>query len=525
MNQELLQKKREVIDFFLKKNILLSDDILQQDLELNFYDQLKKKIDSNDFLILNSDLKNMLDKVNKLELNWFELERGRVLLEKKKDNKIYSKFMEYFILEKKEKEDKKKKKVEVIFSYKDKKKKKKEIKHFISYFNVRFDSIEKLLKNRQELQNLTSINKIINKKDRETVSIIAMVSEKQITKNKSILLTLEDKTGTIKALINKNQKVYDEAKDIVLDDMIGFTGTNNNDIIFVNNIVFPEVPLKEFKKSSDESYVIFLSDLHVGSKYFLSENFNKFLKWINQEIGTEKQKEIAKKVEYIFIIGDLVDGVGIYPEQDSELEIKDIYQQYNECAKFLKKIPERIPLIICPGNHDANRISEPQIALYKDFSKPLYELNNVIMVSNPAYINIHSSENFPGFDVLIYHGYSFDYYVANVDSIRAKGGYDRADLIMKFLLKRRHLAPTYASTLYIPDNEKDPLVIDKIPDFFCTGHIHNRPLASNYRSITMLSCGCWQSKTKFQERVGHNPDPCKIPIVNLSTREVKILKF
>jgi len=134
MNQELLQKKREVIDFFLKKNILLSDDILQQDLELNFYDQLKKKIDSNDFLILNSDLKNMLDKVNKLELNWFELERGRVLLEKKKDNKIYSKFMEYFILEKKEKEDKKKKKVEVIFSYKDTKKKKKRNKTFYLLF-------------------------------------------------------------------------------------------------------------------------------------------------------------------------------------------------------------------------------------------------------------------------------------------------------------------------------------------------------------------------------------------------------
>jgi len=45
------------------------------------------------------------------------------------------------------------------------------------------------------------------------------------------------------------------------------------------------------------------------------------------------------------------------------------------------------------------------------------------MVSNPSTINIHSSDNFPGFDILIYHGYSFDFYVAEVESIRNQGGY------------------------------------------------------------------------------------------------------
>ena len=54
----------------------------------------------------------------------------------------------------------------------------------------------------------------------------------------------------------------------------------------------------------------------------------------------------------------------------------------------------------------------------------------------------------------MYHGYSFDYFVAQVDSLRNQGGYDRADLIMKFLLKRRHLAPSHLSTLYIPDAKK-----------------------------------------------------------------------
>jgi len=534
MNQELLMEKRKVILFFLKKNILLSDDMLNQDLDSDFYDLVKEKINSNDFLILNNDLKNLLEKANQIDLNWFELERSKVLLEKKKDDKIYPKFMEYLsdqkriLGEKKKKEEESYGNVKIIFSYQDKKgerEKKKSIKDFISYFNARFNSMEKILQNRQELQNLTLINKIINKKDKENVSFIAMVSDRQITKKtKSIILTMEDQTGEIKVLINQNSPIYEESKDIVLDDIIGITGINNNNMVFANNIIFPDIPLKELKKSKDEAYVIFLSDLHVGSKNFLSDNFNKFLKWINQEIGTEEQKEIAKKVKYIFIIGDLVDGVGIYPEQDLELDIKDIYNQYEECAKLLKQIPNNIPLIICPGNHDANRISEPQLELYKDFSKALYELNNVIMISNPAYVNIHSSENFQGFDVLVYHGYSFDYYVANVDSIRMKGGYNRADLIMKFLLKRRHLAPSYTSTLYMPDKEKDSLIIDKVPDFFCTGHIH-KTYVSTYKNTTLICGSCWQSKTIFQERVGHNPEPCKIPIVNLKTRKVKILKF
>ena len=170
------------------------------------------------------------------------------------------------------------------------------------------------------------------------------------------------------------------------------------------------------------------------------------------------------------------------------------------------------------------RIAEPQPPLYKDFAKPIYQLPNATLVSNPALVNIHSSKDFPGFDVLLYHGYSFDYFISEVESIRNNGGYDRADLMMKFLLQRRHLAPTHTSTLYIPETTKDPLAIEKIPDIFATGHIH-KSVASHYKHITLICGSCWQAKTAFQEKVGHNPEPSRIPIVNLKTREVKILKF
>ena len=95
---------------------------------------------------------------------------------------------------------------------------------------------------------------------------------------------------------------------------------------------------------------------------------------------------------------------------------------------------------------------------------------------------------------------------------------------MQFLLKRRHLAPSHTSTLYIPDANKDHLVIDTLPDIFVTGHVH-KAVITNYRNITLVCGSCWQSKTVFQEKVGHNPEPARVPVLNLKTRQFRLLKF
>ncbi|MEM4242671.1 MAG: DNA-directed DNA polymerase II small subunit [Candidatus Woesearchaeota archaeon] len=400
--------------------------------------------------------------------------------------------------------------------------------HFVNYFNARYKAIEKLLHQRSELQNLTSIGRLNNKKDRETVSIIGIVADKQTTKNENIALLLEDPSGRIKVMVSKSKpETYDAAKDIVLDEVIGISGTTGNNVLFANNIVLPDIPLTgELKKSPDEAYVAVLSCIHVGSKLFLKESFDRFIRWLRGETGNDEQRAIAAKVGYVIIAGDIIDGVGIYPNQEKELEILDIYEQYNEAARLLRMIPQNIAIIICPGNHDAGRISEPQPPISKDYAKALYELPNVIMLGNPCIVNIHSSPTFPGFDVLVYHGYSFDDYGEIVPSIKmsAKNISDRTPMIMKFLLKRRHLAPTHSSTLYYPDPEKDPLVLEKVPDIFVGGHIHKSNVDS-YRGISIISCSCFQSKTPFQEKMGHEPDPGRVPVINLQTRAVKMMRF
>lgn len=443
------------------------------------------------------------------------------------ETKNFSALLEKYItlgLPAKEDENKTRANTQVIFSYKDEPTKR-EVKDFVDYFTSRYTILKQILQNRKELSNLTSINRVGQKREREQVSIIGMIRDKQETKTGKMVLVLEDTTGDIKAIIPNNSEVFDAAKETSMDEVIGVTGSCMGGIILANSIITPDIPTyKEIKKSPDEAYALFIGDVHIGSKVFLKEAFEKMLSWIRAEQGSEEQKNIARKLKYLFVVGDLVEGIGIYPDQDKDLDIPDIYGQYEEFARNMKKIPGHINIIICPGNHDAMRISEPQPPLYKDIAKPVWELPNVTMVSNPAYINIHSSKDFPGFDILMYHGFSFIYYADKVESIRSKGGQERVDLIMQYLLQRRHLAPAHTSTLYLPDAKKDNLVIDKVPDFFVTGHIH-RVSATSYRNVTLLNCSCWLETTEYQEKLGLHPQPGRAVLVNLQTRKVKILKF
>ena len=398
---------------------------------------------------------------------------------------------------------------------------------FVGYFNSRFKAIEKILQNRQELQNLTSIARILQKKDKEKVSFIGIIYNKQKTKKENFMLTLEDSTGTIKTIVSKTSRAYEAVKDLVPDEVIGIVGSSGEEVVFASEIIIPDIPLtQELKKAPEEIYAAVVSDIHIGSTYFLEEEFQKFIKWINGEVGTEEQKIISQKTKYIFIVGDMVDGAGIYPKQDSELNIKDINDQYKEFNKYVKQIPSDKKIIICAGNHDACRLSEPQPSLANTHLSEIANFPNVTITTNPSYINIHQSQDFPGFLFLLYHGYSYDFYGDTVESIRTSGRNisDRTELIMKYLLQKRHLAPTHSSTLYIPNSKKDPLVIDIVPDFFLSGHIHKSCIGS-HRGTIIISGSCFQAKTSFQEKVGHEPEPCKIPIINLQTRKVTVMNF
>lgn len=519
---------KEVVKYFLDKDLLISADLLKYPSSLEnekTYASLLGKTNIDILAILNRELLENLGKNKDIDLNWVGFDAAKAFAEKNKNAEQYSDIVDSFEIYKKQNiELENKKNIKILFSY-NKESSKRTIQDFVGYFNSRYKALEQILRNRAGLEGLTSISRVKNKRDKEKVSLIGMVMEKKLTKNNNLMLVVEDLSESINVLINKNRKeLFEKGKNIVEDEVIGIRGVPGNNILFADEVLFPDVPTKEIKKSPEESYVVFMGDTHVGSKFFLNKEFGRFIKWINGELGDEKQLEIVKKIKYLFVLGDLVDGVGIYPNQEKDLEIQDIYQQYDTFVNYLEKVPEHITIIICAGNHDAMRIAEPQPKLYQEFSEKLYTMKNVVFVSNPAMVNIDAADGFPGFDVLLYHGYSFTYFADNVETIRLAGGQKRPDLLMKFLLQKRHLAPTHTSTLYIPDTTKDSLVIESTPDFFVTGHIH-RASVSTYNNITLLNCSSWLSQTDYQEKVGIEPQPARVILANLQTRAVKVLKF
>ena len=95
---------------------------------------------------------------------------------------------------------------------------------------------------------------------------------------------------------------------------------------------------------------------------------------------------------------------------------------------------------------------------------------------------------------------------------------------MQEILKRRHLAPTYGNMDIVLNKDTDDLILRELPDIIVSGGQHRAEIKT-YNNILMISGSCWQSMTPFEESIGSKPDPCKVPILNLKSREVKILDF
>ncbi len=377
-----------------------------------------------------------------------------------------------------------------------------ELENLIAYFKSRYEKLANILKRRPELRDSTKIADIDD--SQESLSLILMVREIRTSKNGHKIVEFEDDTGTISILFtNKNEELFAEAEKLVKDEVVGVIANKSNDsgFAFGQQIINPgvvRIPEKEM-----DFGIVFLSDVHIGSLTFLEDAFQRFIDWINCEYGSEEQRKVAEDVKYLIIGGDIVDGIGVYPNQDKELAIKDITLQYNEAAKFLGNIRSDIKIIIAPGNHDASRVAEPQPAVPMEYAKALYELDNVEFISNPGVVSLD------GINVLIYHGRSFD------DLVMAVKGFthERNDILMEELLKKRHLAPIYGERTPLASELEDYLVIDEIPDVFHTGHVHINTY-KKFKGIHLINSGTFQTQTEFQKIYNIEPTPAEVPVLH-----------
>ena len=280
-------------------------------------------------------------------------------------------------------------------------------------------------------------------------------------------------------------------------------GLGKNSGFIIKDLILPDIPDQAINKSESEVYAVFLSDLHIGSKYFMEDEFTEFVSWLSSP------DPVARKIRFVLIGGDIVDGVGIYPNQDKELVCLTIEEQLKKTVELIEKIPKNMKVIIMPGNHDPGRRALPQPAIPKKYNSDLWEMENVVMVGNPAVVSLN------GVKVMMFHGQSIDDIVKTTPGL----SYDKPTNVMKHLLKARHLSPIYGSQTPIAPEMEDLLVIEEVPDIFHVGHVHRAEL-DMYKGILLVNSGSWQKQTPFQTSVGMTPNPGIALMVNLKTFQV-----
>jgi DNA polymerase II small subunit len=390
------------------------------------------------------------------------------------------------------------------------------VKDFVDYFNDRFSRLSRQLRMMSSSFETVKLRDAQNRQGR-TVNLIGMVYSRKITKNGHLLLEIEDEETLVPLLIPKDSAMISQAAGIMEDEVLAFEAYMSNSLLIARGFASPGRLLQQRNRRlcNRPAKIAFISDLHVGSRWFLQKNFQQFLAFLAGKTG-EKEREVAEDIKYVSIAGDLVDGIGVYPKQERELVTKDIFAQYEILCDFLKAIPEHIEVIVAPGNHDAVRVADPQPALPLEFVKHVDDADNIHFVGNPS---MHRVE---GLSLLIYHGTSVDGWIANNPNLR--DGYENPQKVAMEMLNQHHLCPRYGEDSIVPE-PRDYMALDFAPDILHFGHVHRNGYAENYNGTVIINSGTFQAQTDFQVSLGHIPTPCKVPIYGMDTGVLEVLDF
>ncbi|AXG08897.1 DNA-directed DNA polymerase II small subunit [Haloplanus rubicundus] len=378
---------------------------------------------------------------------------------------------------------------------------------FVSVFRDRYEKLSGKLRGRVNHRPASAIADMPGGSD---AAMIGLVNDVRSSANGHWIVELEDTTGTFPCLITKDRDIAPLVDELLLDECVAVEGTLSDDagIVFVDALHFPDVP-RTYKPSTADRHVqaALISDVHVGSQEFMADAWGRFADWLHTEE--------AAAVEYLLIAGDMVEGVGVYPDQDEELDIVDIYDQYDRFSEHLKDVPGDLEIVMIPGNHDAVRLAEPQPGFDEEL-REIMSAHDPRIVGNPATVTVE------GVSILMYHGVSLDEVIAELPE--EKASYDHPHRAMYHLLKKRHVAPKYGGHMRLAPEERDYLVIEDVPDIFHTGHVHKLGYGK-YHNVLAVNSGCWQAQTAFQKSVNIDPDAGFAPIVDLDTLDLTVRKF
>ena len=399
------------------------------------------------------------------------------------------------------------------------------VEGYAALFRSRFEKSMRILSQRPDSKRISKIasvkqasravsSKFVERDEKSLhggagSTVVAGLLMSRRTKKNGIEIAVDDYTGilTVTAVAEDAKK---QATALALDQMVMLELENGKGApgLTIKSVMTPDIPDHLPNRSRSEAYAVLISDLHVGSKYFMEKEFLHFLDWLSSD------DDLVRKIKFLCVGGDVIDGIGIFPNQDKELLEMDAGKQMSHAARLLARVPKHIKVLVIPGNHDPGRRALPQPAIPGSPTDHLYGLENCTMLGNPAFVDLN------GVKLLMFHGQSLDDVIATTPGL----SYHRPAEAMKVLLKARHLAPTYGERTPVAPEQEDMMVITDVPDIFHSGHVHVTDVQS-YRGTLVVNSGAWQSQTRYQQTMGITPSPGLVILVNLATLQPSIQDF
>ncbi|TFG97294.1 hypothetical protein E4H12_08995 [Candidatus Thorarchaeota archaeon] len=429
------------------------------------------------------------------------------------------------------------------------------IEDFLELFRDRFERIKKIYMARIDTQNAVSPS--VAKKRKNPIKrtgpmdgdgsrrrsppsqmVLGIIRDKSISKAGNVIIDIEEylpdgvPTDNKSSSKGANESIIciipsklsglqgihlsEKANSLLLDEIVCISGSvDHNSRMIANDVLFPDIPtVRQIGRAKRDIYAAFISDLHCGSQEFLEDELERFTAWLNGLDVDDSDKYMAENTRYLFIAGDMVDGISVYPGQRYHLAVSSLYDQYALVADKLRELPKRVKVFCIPGNHDAARQALPKPPILRAFAEPLYNLDNVTMLGDPSQVIIE------GVNVLITHGDSLDDLVTMLPG----ASYTEPAMPMKELLKKRHLAPIYGGKTELAPLHRDWMVIDTPPDVVHFGHAHHNAV-DNYRGVQIINSGTFQSQTDFMRKQGVEPTPGIVTFLNLRTGSPEVKFF
>lgn len=384
---------------------------------------------------------------------------------------------------------------------------------FLEYFRSRYKKISSLIRERMDVRDAVTISQIKKMPLRSKAKVVGIVSRKT-ARGTRLFIELEDTEDSITAMAS-DQEIVRKGLSILEDQVICIDVLKHRgDLLIANDFIWPDIPSGVQRRAEVPICAVFLADIHVGSVHFMGELFERFIRWMNLEIGTPSLRTLAGRVKYVVIAGDVVDGIGVYPNQINELDITDIKEQYKVASSLISALPDYVEVIVIPGNHDAARNSLPQPSIPREYAESFYQDSRIHMLGNPCRLSLD------GVEALVCHGKALDDVLSQTPGLTFHSPVNG----MELLLRCRHLAPIYGSTTPLAPEREDRLVITSKPDIFHMGHIHVYG-SKRYKGVTMIASGTWQEQTSFQKRMNLTPTPGIAPVFDLHTHQVTPLDF